>query len=149
MNLSKKLLLGALTTGILVSPLAGNQNQANASEQPQTLNQEVAKEVQQNVDTTNLKVGDNIQFQYSIKGDRILKPQTVKRDFGPGPTLIHSKNAIPLKNYVSEEDSKIDPNKTYKFKINAHIVSTGHMFGGKKTAAFTTTEESFTYLGSN
>lgn len=139
MNFSQKILLGSFATSILFFPIVEEGNNAKVNETFQYKN---------TVDTKNLEKGDVVVFEYSISREDILESKKTNHDFGPFKYEIHSKNPINLKQYLPEKEQKVTPNKTYKFKITATIDSTGNKFA-KKIASFTTTKNSFVYLGNN
>ncbi|PTI62168.1 hypothetical protein [Staphylococcus succinus] len=142
MNLSKKIMLSALTTGILVSPIIGGGNQINAAKQPQVNDLEAP--------TASLKVGDTVEFEH-------VEPIVLNAR----QVLIHrieDNNSVGNKyrGYYNESvdfyepilDSGEEPvlTKKYKFKIKGTVVDPS--FGGTTLAKISIKTDDIEYIGS-
>lgn len=142
MNLSKKLVLTALTTGILVFPIIGGDNQINAAKQA-LVNEPKAP-------ATSLKVGDTVEFEH-------IEPLVLNaRQF-----LIHrieDNNSVGNKYrgffnksvdfYEPIRDSGEEPvlTKEYKFKIKGTVVDPS--IEGTTLAEISIKPDDIEYIGS-
>ncbi|MGK9044343.1 hypothetical protein [Mammaliicoccus vitulinus] len=111
MNLSKKIVLGALTAGILASPLVTTPNQADAAEQKmaQPDNTDPGQKV---------TLDENEKVDYYIKGSNALEEQEIAFNLDEKNYRTYYPGRQRLAKYIESTGETVDSNKVYHFKLD-------------------------------